>query len=152
MARFTSAILICTCAMGAMASSGFAQAPADFASRKANLIALERLRSQAQVDRDAKAVAGMISDRFVNTEFDGGVSKRGKFLADFADPKFKPSAMNIDDVEVEVYGTTAIVAGEYHSKGQYDGKPYEHFGRFTDTWVYENGRWLCVASHSSRKK
>ena len=147
MARFTTTTLICAFAIGALA-----QAPADFASRKANLVALERLWNQAQVDRDARAIATMIGDRFVNTEFDGGVSKREKFLADFADPKFKPSEMNINNVEVEVYGTTAIVAGDYHTKGLYDGRPCEHFGRFTDTWVYEDGRWLCIASHSSLKK
>jgi ketosteroid isomerase-like protein len=152
MVRFTTTILILALAIGAFAIGAFAQAPADFASRKANLVALERLWNQVQVNRDAKAIAAMIGDRFVNTEFDGGVSKRGKFLADFADPKFKPSVMNIDNVEVEVYGTTAIVAGDYHTKGLYDGKAYEHFGRFTDTWVYGDGKWLCVASHSSLKK
>ena len=29
---------------------------------------------------------------------------------------------------------------------------YEHFGRFTDTWMLENGRWQCVASHTSLVK
>ncbi len=152
MDRFTTTILFCALAIGTLAIDGFAQVPADFASRKANLVALERLWNQAQVTRDARAIATMIGDHFVNTEFDGVVNKRGEFLADFADPKFKPSVMNIDNVEVEMYGTTAIVAGDYHTKGLYDGKAYEHFGRFTDTWVYLDGKWLCVASHSSLKK
>jgi hypothetical protein len=116
------------------------------------LVALERMWNQAQVMRDATAVASMISDKFINTEYDGEVSDRGKFLADFADPKFQPSAMNIDDVKVEMYATTAIVAGNYHTKGTYGGKPYEHFGRFTDTWVFQDSKWLCVASHSSLLK
>jgi len=95
----------------------------------------------------------MIGDHFVNTEFNGEVSNQGKFLADFADPpKFKPSLMNIQNVEVEMYGTTAVVTGDYHTKGTSRGKLYEHLGRFTDTWVYEEGKWLCVASHSSLKK
>ena len=82
----------------------------------ANLIALERMWNQAQVSRDAKAVASMIGDRFVNTEYDGEVSNRGKFLADFADPQFKPSLMNIDDVKVDLYDKAAIVTGSYHVK------------------------------------
>jgi len=144
MLRYTSRILFCAFAIGALA-----QAPVDSASRKANLIALERMWNQAQVNRDAKAIATMIGDRFVNTEFDGGVSNRGKFLADFADPEFKPNSMNIENVEVEVYGSTAIVTGDYHTKGAYNGKPYEHSGRFTDTWVLESAKWECVASHTS---
>ena len=126
--------------------------PAPAQDAAANLIALERMWNQAQVTLDAKAVANMIGDRFTNTEYDGEVSGRGKFLADFADPKYKPSLMNIDEVKVEMYPNTAIVTGNYHVKGTYGGKPYEHFGRFTDTWILQDGKWLCVASHSSLVK
>ena len=122
---------------------------AQTSTERARLIALERLWNQAQVSRDASAIAGMIGDRFVNTEYDGETTNRGKFLADFADPQFKPSLMNIQDVQVEMYAATAVVTGKYHTKGTYGGKPYEHFGRFTDTWVLQEGKWLCVASHSS---
>jgi hypothetical protein len=144
------AILFCLL----IAGSATAQAPkaVSYSTEKTNLLALERMWNQAQVMRDAPAIAGMIGDKFVNTEYDGEVSSRGKFLADFADPKFKPSLMNIDNVDVATYGTTAIVVGDYHTKGVYAGKPYEHFGRFTDTWVYQDGKWLCVASHSSLVK
>jgi len=131
----------------------FAQTPRTaFSMEPAKLVALERMWNEAQVSRDATAIASMIGDRFVNTEYDGEVSDRRKFLADFADPKFHPSVMNIDDVKVEMYATTAIVTGIYHTKGLYGGKPYEHFGRFTDTWVFQDGAWLCVASHSSLLK
>lgn len=118
----------------------------------AKLVALERMWNQAQLVRDSAAVAGMIGDKFVNTEYDGEVSDRGKFLADFADPKFQPSLMSIDDVKVEMYSNTAIVTGAYHTKGTYGAKPYEHIGRFTDTWLFQDGRWLCVASHTSLLK
>jgi len=131
----------------------FAQAPKNVSYTDAtNLVALERMWNQAQVSRDATAIASMIGDRFVNTEFDGEVSNRGKFLADFADPEFKPSLMNIQDVKVEMYPGTAVVTGIYHTKGVYGTKPYEHLGRFTDTWIFQDGKWLCVASHTSLLK
>lgn len=131
----------------------FAQTPKNASySDTSNLVALERLWNQAQLIRDANAVASMIGDRFINTEYDGEVSNRGKFLADFADPQFKPSLMNIQDVKVEMYPNTAVVTGIYHTKGVYGTKPYEHFGRFTDTWIFQDGKWLCVASHTSLLK
>jgi hypothetical protein len=130
----------------------FAQAPRNTYSASSNLVALERLWNQAQLTRDAKAIANMIGDRFTNTEFDGAVSNREKFLADFADPQFKPSLMNIQDIKVEMYSTTAVVTGVYHTKGLYAGKPYEHIGRFTDTWIYDDGKWMCIASHTSLLK
>jgi hypothetical protein len=147
MIKFTLACLLC-------AGCALAQAPktASYAVESNNLIALERMWNQAQVSRDAIAVAGMIGDKFVNTEYDGEVSNRGQFLAEFADPKFKPSLMSIDNIQVATYASTAIVTGDYHTKGVYGGKPYEHFGRFTDTWVFQDGKWVCVASHSSLVK
>ena len=137
----------------ALALCAFAQGSRTGSSAEgAKLVALERMWNQAQLVRDAAAVAGMIGDKFVNTEYDGEVSDRGKFLADFADPKFQPSLMSIDDVKVEVYSSTAIVTGTYHTKGTYGSKPYDHVGRFTDTWLFQDGKWLCVASHTSLLK
>jgi len=140
------------CYLFLAAACALAQTVKDASYTQANLVALERMWNEAQVNRDSAAIAAMIGDRFINTEFDGEVSNRGKFLADFADPKFKPSLMSIQNVQVEMYASTAIVTGDYHTKGVYAGKPYEHFGRFTDTWVYQDSKWLCVASHSSLKK
>lgn len=115
----------------------------------AKLLALERMWNEAQVTGDSSALAAMVADPFTNTEYDGQVSDRQGFLAGIRDPEFKASFMNIQDVKVSFYQNTAIVTGTYHTKGQYSGKPYEHFGRFTDTWVNQSGTWMCVASHSS---
>src|SRR5882724_498908 len=141
------------CFLAITLCAAMAQSPKTASSPEGNnLIALERMWNQAQVSRDATAIASMIGDRFVNTEYDGEVSNRGKFLADFADPKFAPTTMSIQNVEVEMYASTAVVTGNYHTKGLYAGKPYEHFGRFTDTWVFQDSKWVCVASHSSLVK
>jgi ketosteroid isomerase-like protein len=118
-------------------------------SRERQLIALEHLWNEAQVNRDSRALAGMIGDKFVNTEWDGEVSERGKFLADIADPEFKVSLLSIQDVKVILYQDTAVVTGVYHTKGTHQGKLFEHAGRFTDTWVWEDAKWECVASHTS---
>src|SRR5882724_1173620 len=141
------------CFLAITLCAAMAQSPKTASSPEGNnLIALERMWNQAQVSRDSSAIASMIGDRFVNTEYDGEVSNRGKFLADFSDPQYKPSLMSIDDVKVEMYGSTAVVIGQYHIKGVYGTKPYEHYGRFTDTWIQQDGKWLCVASHSSLLK
>jgi ketosteroid isomerase-like protein len=140
------------CCLLLAAACACAQTLREASYTPANLIALERMWNEAQVNRDSAAIANMIGDNFINTEFDGEVSNRGKFLADFADPKFKPILMSTQNLHVDMYGSTAVVTGDYRTKGTYAGKPYEHFGRFTDTWVFLDGKWLCVASHSSLKK
>jgi ketosteroid isomerase-like protein len=116
------------------------------------LMVLEHMWNEAQVQRDARALQGMIADRFINTEYDGELSDRQKFLADIADPEYQPSSMTLRDMQVSLYKDTAVITGIYHAKGNVSGKPYDHTGRFTDTWVFENGHWLCVASHTSLLK
>ena len=131
-----------------LSSSALAQSD-DTRSLERQLVALEHLWNEAQVNRDARALASMIGDKFVNTEWDGEVTERGQFLEDIGNPQFKVSLLNIQDVKVILYHNTAVVAGTYHTKGTYQGKAYEHTGRFTDTWVLENDKWECVASHTS---
>jgi ketosteroid isomerase-like protein len=121
-------------------------------SQQNKLLVMEHLWNEAQVNRDAGVLQAMIGDSFVNTEYDGEVSDKSKFLADIKDPQFKPTSLTIQDVKVTMYADVAVVIGSYHAKGTYQGKSYEHFGRFTDTWVYAQGRWQCAASHSSLQK
>ena len=52
---------------------------------------------------------------------------------------------------VHSYGHTAVVTGAYHEKGIDKGKSWERRGRFTDTCVFLDGKWQCVASHFSVK-
>jgi len=121
-------------------------------SQESKLLVLEHIWNEAQVNRDAPVLDALVGDRFTNTEYDGEVSNKTKFLADIRDPHFKPASMNVDGMKVTFYQNTAVVIGDYHAKGIYMGKAYDHSGRFTDTWILENGKWVCVASHSSLQK
>ena len=117
--------------------------------RESKIVVLERLWHEAQVNRDASALDALVSSRFVNTEWDGEISDKQKFLADIKDPRYKPTQATIQEVKMNFFGDTAVVTGIYHTAGTYQGKPYDHMGRFTDTWVMDMGRWQCVASHTS---
>jgi ketosteroid isomerase-like protein len=121
-------------------------------SQQHKLLVMEHLWNEAQVNRDARALDSIIGTAFVNTEYDGEVSDKAKFLADIRDPQFNLSTLTIQDLKVSMYADSAVVVGIYRTKGSYQGKAYEHVGRFTDTWVYTEGRWQCVASHTSLLK
>lgn len=141
---FGKALLVVFCSLFAL--SAFAQTASP---DEAKILALEKMWNQAQMQHDSGAIKALIGDRFVNTEWDGDVTNRDQFLANIADPKFDASAMNISDVKIDFYGDTAVAVGVYHTKGKNNGKPFEHTGRFTDTWVKEKSAWKCVASHTS---
>jgi hypothetical protein len=144
---------ICCCLWLAVLSLGHAAAQkVKDDSQETKLVVMEHLWNESQLNRDYRALDGLIATSFINTEWDGEVSDKPKFLADIKDPQFKPSTLTIQDLKVSMYGDSAVVAGIYRTKGTYQGKSYEHVGRFTDTWVFTEGRWQCAASHTSLLK
>jgi ketosteroid isomerase-like protein len=52
-----------------------------------------------------------------------------------------------DDVKIRVMGDFAIIHGRT-SYTTADGK--QAYGRYTDCWARQNGRWLAVAAHVAR--
>ena len=147
--RTMNRIAIC-CVLLVLGSVGVAAQQTD--PREGKLLVLERLWNEAQVNRDSSALDALVSSRFINTEWDGELSDKQKFLADIKDPHFRPTALNIQNVKMNFFGDTAVVTGIYHAQGSYQGKAYDHVGRFTDTWVMDLGKWQCVASHTSLLK
>lgn len=121
----------------------------DSAADESKLIALENLWNQAQLHHDAKALNQLVSDTFVYTDYDGTVMNKAQFMADLKDPAYRATLITNEDVKVYPYQSAAIVIGTYHSKGTYKRQPFDHYGRFTDTWIYENNKWQCVASHTN---
>jgi len=141
---------LCCCLVLVVGSVAMAAQQAD--PRENHLLVLERLWNEAQVNRDSAALEALVSSRFVNTEWDGELTNKQKFLAEIKDPHFKPTLLTIQDVKMNFFGETAVVTGVYHTQGTFQGKAYDHVGRFTDTWVQDLGKWQCVASHTSLLK
>ena len=121
----------------------------DAAVDPGKLIALENAWNQAQLHHDASAVGQILPETFVYTDYDGTVMNKSKFLADVQDPNYRATSITNQNMEVFPYQNAAIVIGKYRSKGTFKGKAFDHVGRFTDTWIYQSGQWLCVASHTN---
>ena len=87
-----------------------------------------------------------LSQDFLNTNPDGTLIDRAAFLRQIA-PRCPVANLGVEDVRIRLFGDTAIA----HGRTTYikpDGEPAA--GRYTDTWVREGGRWLCVAAHVTR--
>jgi hypothetical protein len=138
-------LAICTC-------FSVAQKSGKSSADKSMLIALENAWNQAQLHHDSKALDALVAESFVSTDNDGAFQNKAQFLAENRGRSYAPSVMANSDETVILYSQTAIVAGIYHAKGLISGKPFDHRGRFTDTWVNLDGTWKCVASHTSPLK
>lgn len=113
------------------------------------ILALENAWNQAQLHHDANALSQLLPATFVYTDYDGTVQDKAAFLKDLKDPDYQASLVTNENVKVIPYTNAAVVTGTYHTKGKYKGKAFEHWGRFTDMWVFQSNTWQCVASHTN---
>ena len=116
---------------------------------ESKILALENAWNQAQLHHNSTVVASMLPDTFIYTDYDGTVMNKTQFLADLMDTSYQATMVENENVKVFTYEGAAVVIGTYHTKGTYKGRPFEHWGRFTDTWVFEKKLWQCVASHTT---
>ena len=119
---------------------------ADTEGDETKIIALENLWNQMQIAHDADAMGKMLDADFVLTDYDGTVMSRGQFLASIRDMSNHLTSEVSEGMKLHRHGDTVIVIGATHEKGTLKGKPYEHHGRFTDTWIKHDDQWICIAS------
>ena len=122
------------------------QNPAQTEGDESQIIAYENLWNQMQIAHDANAMEQMLDPDFILTDYDGSVLTKGLFLASIRDKSNQLTVEVSTDMKLHRHGDTVIVTGATHEKGTTKGKPYEHHGRFTDTWIKRDYRWLCIAS------
>jgi len=113
------------------------------------IIALENLWNQMQLNHDADAMGKLLDEDFVFTDYDGAVMSKEQFLETIRDKSYQLTVEASENMKLHRHGDTVVVIGATHEKGTYKGKPYQHQGRFTDTWMKKNGQWLCIASQLS---
>jgi ketosteroid isomerase-like protein len=116
----------------------------------AQLRALQQDLARAWVAGDRAAIEGIIAPEWKTTGPDGSRRDRAAVLRDVFETRVhKVTRLDVDDVQVEVYGDAAVVTGRTRAAGEYKGASAEVVIRFTDMFVRRDGRWQAVASHAS---
>lgn len=112
---------------------------------EATLVQLEHTWVQVVEQHDSAALGCILADEFEEADFDGSLISRSTMLASATKPSNGHS--ELADLHVRVYGDVAYVRGigVNSENGRPTGKT-----RFTDIFVYRDGRWQCVAGHDSR--
>lgn len=127
----------------------FAQSTSKPAGEEGHLMALESAWNHAEQTKDAKAMEQLLADTFSYVDYDGTLMDKKQYLDSVRNNGVQDEQINNDGMTVHVYGNAAVVNGAYRDKGVEKGKPFSHRGRFTDTWIYAQGAWRCVASQST---
>jgi uncharacterized protein (TIGR02246 family) len=106
-------------------------------------------RIQAQIGADAAALDRIYADDFIGVGPSGTVRTKPQVLSDFTSGSLRFQSITTDEVQVRVYGNTAVETGRSTMIGQDKGKAVPRDNRFTRVWVKQQGRWRLVANHYS---
>jgi ketosteroid isomerase-like protein len=136
----------CLLGLLSLASAAVSQAQQSSGATEKAVMALENQWLQSEKTNDPDLVAPLLADKFVSTENDGKVNNKAQALANAKASKYVSAGY--ENVQVTVFGDTAIATGLFVGKGtDQKGKPFDAHDRFTDTWVkMPSGKWQCVAT------
>src|SRR6266550_5875480 len=111
---------------------------------------LEREWFESYVRGDRVTFDRIVADDVVMTYGNGKVGNKSEAIAEIKAPADASYSLTSDDVQVRVYGDTAIVTGRVTEKGTFNGRSLNSQSRYTDVWVRRNGRWQVVAAQNTR--
>ncbi|MGH9905507.1 MAG: nuclear transport factor 2 family protein [Pyrinomonadaceae bacterium] len=99
---------------------------------------------------DTAALDRIYADDYTLVNESGVVTTKAPRLAAIKSGELKYESVNFDEVNIRMYGNTAVVTYRVTSKGQFKGQDIGGQYRATSTYVKIKGRWQLVAAHITR--
>ncbi len=118
---------------------------ADAAVRKA-----ETDRFAAMLKGDLAALDTLLAADLTYTHGDGRVVNKAAFIADLKTGDFKYVSIDPENVQVRVFGDTAVVTGAAGMRVVNKGAPAQIQIVYTTVHVRRGGAWQMVAWHATR--
>jgi len=119
-------------------------------SDQQTLMELEHKWNAAFHQGDVTFIDSILADEFVATYDNGTQADKKKELALAGSFNQQIDASALEDFDIKLYDKTAVVMFTLHLIGPVQGKPVQMTYRYLDVWVLRNGKWLCVASQSTK--
>ena len=108
-------------------------------------------RFEAWVDRDRPFIENVLGAEWRVTDPSGRRLTRREVLDEtLASDDRRIDSMVVDDLHVQMLSATAaVVTGRTRATGRYRGESATATLRFTDVFVFREGRWQAVASQGT---
>ena len=90
------------------------------------------------------------AEEFIFIDSQGTVTNKAEDLSGEKDCKKKEYKSEFDEPRLLQYPGVAVLNARHTISGERDGKPFRVQTRFTDIFVWRDGRWQMVLGHSSR--
>jgi ketosteroid isomerase-like protein len=112
--------------------------------------AAETARFKAQTSNDFTALGQLLADDLVYTHSSAAVDDKASYIESMRSGTVKYESIEPRDVQVRVYGTTAVITGAGRFRVTARGEALDNQLRYTDVWVLRDGRWQMVSWQSTR--
>lgn len=114
------------------------------------LTQIEHRLVKAWLDGDRKTVDSILAADWSVIDLTGHVLTKAQLMQEFGSGDRKIESGSVDDLNVRMFGGTAVVTGRSVLAGSYQGKRASVTQRFTDVFVKRDGRWQAVASQGTQ--
>lgn len=112
---------------------------------QAALVEVEQTWARALEHQDVSALLCILADEFEDASVTSALADRSKILA--RAENHRGVHHELSDLHARLYGDFAYIRGV--ATAVTDHGRYTIKVRFTDVYVYREGRWQCVAGHES---
>ena len=106
--------------------------------------------SKANMANDLKTVDRMMADDWVGIDSLGATLTKGQAVANLKNGSATTQSIELGAIKVRVFGETAVVTVNDTEKSTYNGKDSSGKYVWTDVYANRNGKWQCVATHSTK--
>jgi uncharacterized protein (TIGR02246 family) len=128
---------------------GQAAAPASTSAEQA-VRAADAARIQATVSNDLEALEKLLGDDLTYTHSSGVLESKAQVLGKLRSGATRYHTIVPSDVQVRIYGDTAVMTGRAAVNVTVDGKTQDLLLQFTSVYVQRDGAWQFVAWQSTR--
>lgn len=123
------------------------RAPSQSADEKA-VLAVEKQRFDAQVKKDYAVLDQVLADDLIYTHSHGGTDTKQSYIQSIRDGKQRYDAIDMEEQNVRIYGSTAVINGICMVKAMSNGQTINTHLKYTDVYVRKGNLWQMVAWQS----
>lgn len=111
---------------------------------------IEMERNEAISHSDTATLDRMTADDYTIIDLFGRLRTKSEIIQGFKSGAIKFTSRSVDDLNVRVYGNTAVVTGRVTQQATVDGKDANGQHRFTRVYVRGKSGWQSVTAHETR--
>lgn len=117
--------------------------------RTRQLETLVQDRAAAELHGDATFLREVLADDFVGIGPHGFMLNKGQWLARYESGSLNYESFQWDEIQVRLYGDSAVVTGRETVKGEYEDYDIQDQFRATLVFVKQQRHWLLGGLHLS---